>query len=727
MRIFSCLRSCFGGLRGSEVPASRSKAAASLVPIANNAIGESSRLTPSALPADRISSPPSSEVPKLFLDELLIEKFPTISDANFLRAVDAAKASCDLQPLKEVFSRKGASVSPRAFSVALSQFASDKNLEALQLLLANGRQDVLTYSSFVLLAKKAIDNSFSDESQMQNIIHLLISARSGFPQNLIEELICYASKKGSKVALETLLEGHTISPQGLNDALGEALLNFRDSSVIELLLKDRISLIDDAVLHNFFSLASEHGLYDLADLICKSKDGDHSNEARFLAAKVFLARGDESGFRRIIEGVTFSQDQQNMFLTDAIHYNLPEIVREILPSINYAELNWFDTFNLIEFIQSQGWHEILREVLPQAINLNEDDANSLIASTTDVRIRAFFLEAGYLIKSGGVLELSLEDLKENPLKWLKYLDENGMPDMIRFSESSIAIDAGGLSKQFITFLVEAVVNKGLINISDTGMVICRTDDQKAILRQIGRLYSMIDAKNNHAAERVLTGCLLHSRFLEFVKIAASKSSDDEKLIATATLLKDIFPTRSNDVNLIIEPSEENKRAWMEAIFVDEISDEDIQELKQEFQTYLDAASAFYSGTSRNLRAKLAKDSPKEILEAIQGKAISSDNIIRSLKIEGSDPQLLEKLEWIKEKIRSSDDEFLTKFVFAVTGKKSISPTDCIIVKNNLITREAETFRIHTCFNTIDLPQATMSKEDFLLGLEGCLDEYFQDA
>jgi len=257
-------------------------------------------------------------------------------------------------------------------------------------------------------------------------------------------------------------------------------------------------------------------------------------------------------------------------------------------------------------------------------------------------------------------------------------------------DSSKTIDLGGVSKQFYTTLGES-----LSPLIPRGVGELPNGDSE-LLEQIGRWYALIDARNQDRGDKFLVGNLFPKEFFDIVNIAASASSEEDKIKAVAAKLKEIDPAMALVADTVLDPMA-NKDAYAEIIGCgpEESEEEAIGQVK----VYLDAASAFYKGAGKVLDP------------SIQGEAVTSDGIIRALKPETRTPAFLQKYEWLTEKIRGSDSEWQRKFVRAVTGNDALRPKLIILVQENW--RDEPTFEIHTCFNSLDLPKGNLDKESFL--------------
>jgi hypothetical protein len=311
------------------------------------------------------------------------------------------------------------------------------------------------------------------------------------------------------------------------------------------------------------------------------------------------------------------------------------------------------------------------------------------------------------------LRLSLVDLKENPLRWLSHVTERGLPTHVSFSEYPSAVDVGGITKQFITTLVEALILKEAFKRTEDGLPLIVKDQDRICVWQLGRLYSMLHERNGSRSDKILAGTLFHPRFLELVKNAGSSESEAIKLSDAASTLQGINALYRCLTAVILEPNAANKAAYREASGCEEGEEE--QGAKEQLIEYLHSARAFYDGCTERFKEYMAGSEASIALASIQGKDVTADKLIAALTLEGSGAHLRQKFEWIQEKVRGADKPFLIKFLKAITGKTTLSPGTEIKIKETW--RDGQVFEMHTCFNSIDVPKGAMEKEAFLAALE----------
>lgn len=403
------------------------------------------------------------------------------------------------------------------------------------------------------------------------------------------------------------------------------------------------------------------------------------------------------------------------------------VVRYLIPLTQGSFLR----FNQVMLISAaRGWGEVLAVLLERG-PISRTLRDSCISQAYNNTIRDLMQMAALAPEDHGPqlspydpgrMTLSFEDLKKRPAIWLNAIFCRGMPSSICFTEYPLAIDLGGVMKQFISTLVESLITNKVFLRTEKGLLCCETTSDQQHLRQLGKFYSDLDLKNSMRADKFLTGLLLHPRFLELVVITVATMSEEEKLRQAALLIAQIDPEQQIIASVLLRPEAHVLRNFQEIMGC--ASGEEEAEARAMIKSFLKAASAFYEGSTACFQAKILKN-PVETLQAIQGEKVSNDAIIAALICHGRSPSLQRKFDWIKEKILAADPDFCLKFLKAITGKTTLAPSDKIKIKETW--KMYPVFEIHTCFSSLDVPREDLDQQDFLRGLEGCLDECYNTA
>jgi hypothetical protein len=120
--------------------------------------------------------------------------------------------------------------------------------------------------------------------------------------------------------------------------------------------------------------------------------------------------------------------------------------------------------------------------------------------------------------------------------------------------------------------------------------------------------------------------------------------------------------------------------------------------------------------SEEFRAQLQRADLKAFITQIQGEPITVDKVLQACHVRGNEPEFVEKAEWVKERLQEADRNWLKQFVFAITGNH-VLPARFEIRQGGL---RRVAFEIHTCINSLHLPNIPMTKEIFLDALNAVI-------
>lgn len=311
------------------------------------------------------------------------------------------------------------------------------------------------------------------------------------------------------------------------------------------------------------------------------------------------------------------------------------------------------------------------------------------------------------------MNVKLSDVQANPKLFLSKICSEGIPQRIRFTDSAAdqhVIDLGGVTKQFISSLCEALIPD--CHVTDGKWPL---GEDEVLFSQMGRFFSLLYNNNLSRSDKILSGEIFNPAFFELVKIIATKQKSDSLSKEAAELLRRHIPTQAFCFNCVIDPSEENNTAFRKTNeeFGLGLNEDPLKESTAILNAYLFPAEKFYEGmTPEFQRLLVCSENPSLLF--FQGQEVSSDLLLSSLDIEGTEPDYLQKVDWLKETIASSDKTWQLKFLKAVSGKSSMLPGMKILLRPSW----RDVFEFHTCFNSLDLPQSRMDKETFLAALDG---------
>lgn len=351
---------------------------------------------------------------------------------------------------------------------------------------------------------------------------------------------------------------------------------------------------------------------------------------------------------------------------------------------------------------------------------------------------------------GKTVEVSLEAVRRFPRLYLNAIDSEGIPNRFELIDSPAdqrAFDAGGITKQFMTTLCEALIPHLCLTDEKWPCLPLTSSDKvenrenpSHVLTQMAKLFLLIAEKNQSRSDKIITGALFNPHFFELVKVVANHHHsliskitrilshvDPEKQLKkkVAEFLLPHLPHYAPFLNYEINPSAENKEklksyysASNSSVEIDaNLEDECTQASHEILASYLYPAKIFYEGVQETLLKNhtLSWKSMSDLFP--QGEPVSSELLLSALDVQenglNADPKFLEKIEWLKEKIRSSDGKWQVDFLKAISGQASMSPGMKLVIQAH----SEESFQFSTCFNKLYIPNIEMDKETFLAAFD----------
>ncbi len=450
-------------------------------------------------------------------------------------------------------------------------------------------------------------------------------------------------------------------------------------------------------------------------------------------------------------------------LTLAARYGHADIVSALLSygrSISYGVRG-----ELVRLASNRGRVEVIRRLLSQGpiTETMRRTAENQAHWRESTAIREALAAAHIIEETSDTTELlgphrnvfstTYAQVKENPVHFLKLIKQFGFPDHIELQDAPHATDLGGLTKQFLTTLFEAIVEQNLIQRGELGIPLLESEPEENILELMGFLFSSMDARNEERSDRLVTGHLFPVSFFEIVAATDAATTDEEVLIGVSKpfihdqknlglvarlILSKLDPDALEEPSLSEQASaaassssssqaaaadsssqatSTEKEATPEEAYAKVMwcePEEAFEDAKGLLEGYVRAGQAFRSGASEELLRKLRTSGASAFTEAVQGQAVSKEGVLASLANHGVSS---EHFEWVQEWVRSADEEQLKQFVFAITGNKTLP----VGTKLKIKCREdsSDIFELHTCFNSLDLPQ-TLTREGCLAGITGAV-------
>ena len=505
-----------------------------------------------------------------------------------------------------------------------------------------------------------------------------------------EKAVFAASENGHLGIVEfLLLSKQSISKSYRGLAVGAASENGH-LGIVEFLLRDG-QTISDHYRGLAVGAASKNGHLGIVEFLLR--DGQTISDIHLYQAIVKAAvEGYTSIIERLLDGHTISQYTRGQAVVEAAVHGHADSIEVLLMNGPISI-----TFRNRALIEASGSER------DSIINLL--DSAPLLESTE--------------LKDG--FSVTFANIREKPKYYLQQLAENGLPRRVHLKDNPEAVDLGGLTKQFLTVLINACCDKKVLKVTESRMpTIVSKADEKA-LYNLGRFYVKMEERNESRTDKFLIGELFNPNFYQLVKNVVKGGSNETLLQQTAYIISKVDKALKIAADVVLQPTNVNiAKSYKEAMALEgDVSS--LENAKEYIKPYLEAAQAFCTGLDERIKAQFSDKTSEDICIKFQGEACTKEALLGALNVDASDAEDVnfnKKFEWIKEKIQSSDLEWRQRFVYSVTGNKSLALEAKIWIRKR---QDSPAFEIHTCFNSLDLPAVEMEKETFLAGFEIAID------
>jgi hypothetical protein len=271
-----------------------------------------------------------------------------------------------------------------------------------------------------------------------------------------------------------------------------------------------------------------------------------------------------------------------------------------------------------------------------------------------------------------------ENVKDNPLRFLEDAVECQFR-RIAFGRG-VVVDLGGVSKQFLSTLTQALQDKNLLEIDDYTRLPRLSQEgslrpqQEQTLKYLGALISHLDRRNEGRSDKFMIGPIFHEEFFKY------------------------FRSEPNPFCAFFLNGDLKDDEAVEGLYNQAGLGETYDKWKSSIQ---DAMSCIQEGFKPEFQLKIEVN--LNLGRELLGQKLTAQSILDSLKIqEGLNPDMV---QWLQNWIRSTTDEKRQEFVFGITGNKFLSPMGILI---NRGWRVPANFETHTCSNSLDLPDTSRS-------------------
>ncbi len=316
-------------------------------------------------------------------------------------------------------------------------------------------------------------------------------------------------------------------------------------------------------------------------------------------------------------------------------------------------------------------------------------------------------------------QVNLAEIQANPCKLLQKIALNQMPPCFYLEESPQAIDLGGITKQVVTTLVDALIDQKFLKTdSILRLPTSEGEDSVAMLKRFGQFLCKLDHHNQLRTDKFLIGARWSPELFALLQpkegasttdilVRLIKEKEDPNFDVYATLLRDAANPEALETYVKyggFDSPEEAKEAFLQ--------------WRGSIET---AVNALRSELTPAFKEKLRKMSAKEFSDQIQGVEASADTIIAAFKLEVPADDKVERFQqrvkWLKEWIHSADEGKRKAFLMAITGRDVLGKETQIAIRWSW--RSAGVVELHTCFNSFDLPNIDeLTKDDFFAMVTG---------
>lgn len=583
----------------------------------------------------------------------------------------------------------------------------------------------------VLSSQKEIALVDAAEHGHLAIVEYILSKEEGASEGAIERAVIRAAGALHLDILRCLISTNKIPPKShaQQGALCILCTNVKDNylDIIRDLLK--IGPIDELTRGQCVIATAKKGDLDVLKLLLEN--GPISNNSREKAVCHAAEQGYLEVVRTLLENGPISDEKRQDAVQAATENGHLPVLQRLLQD---HPLTSAQRPNLVLVASSRAHRDILEFLLhlgPIPVSVRGSAITlagamithtSLIDPLAGINARQAILEllemalvipdhitAEARFYDNNTLYTTYDEVTENPARFLSLVITK-FPRRVVLTNSPRAIDLGGITKQFITTLVNALIEKKVIKRNDQLLPVAESEEDALHIRQIGMFYSSLFERNkDRRMNRFLIGNLFHLQFFDLVKIALNEGSPEDKLKQIAALVALIEPALTKAKDVVIDPTAENISAYRLALGDDKADPRDM------FIGYLKAAEAFATGLTEELQAQILTNASIPLMTTMQGQAITKAKVKAACQVIGDAPAFIQQARWLIEVIEESNDLWLKEFIFCITGNDSLPEGLTIQIAPN--SRNA--FEIHTCCNSINIPNIP-HKELFIAGLKAAI-------
>lgn len=596
-------------------------------------------------------------------------------------------------------------------------FSESDIIHAIVLASSQGHAHVLEFLlEKVFPSEDARHQAFLDAALKgyDRIISVWLDHSSSIPEHIIRQALISATAKGNLGVVLCLLSRGLIHPDMRIIALEESL-DSKKIDVLHELLKmgplDRefvakmisrsisqkknhvfkaycdCGFLDQSLILRSLNQAADQGCLSIVEVIfahmdiakshrhdamMRAVEGGHLDVLQYLIAKEPISlvfRG-----QLVLKAVNFKKAHTLTYLLT----NGPILPADRQVALRRA-LSSELSLNLVQMLQQQA-------------AASEGDggplAHRLIVLSSHLREQPY----GYLL-----------DVTQDGLRSVRYINPDG-------SEQA-GIDAGGLTKQFVHDLLDALTLNGFIPLNEHRVPTKSELGCEETWKLIGQFLSIIEEKNIGKHDLIFTGQIFDKKTLKLLKIVLDDSlSEKQKLVFVANSLQNELTSRLVEFVNLEAPSEEDRLQiidYLNQIHMDDFSALSLSELHDlclshfKNNTFV-ALKALASGLKDPLKSNILAHGASYGSVLFGPDLPSVEQIFSKLVPAADNAELIQKVEWLKNKISHEfeidDSSWIKRFLICVTGQP-------VIPAGHISIRGIDGFvcKAHTCTNVLDVP------------------------
>jgi hypothetical protein len=477
-----------------------------------------------------------------------------------------------------------------------------------------------------------------------------------------------------------LLQGRELSNPTKESLMVEAIKNNR-SEMIQMTQNVGLTF-DSGALLGFLDLAVEQGDLRTTMVLVSSLKGQIPNNALYKAAEKAISLGKSSHLEALLS--------EESYLTQAQLESLTRLAEEK------------SSPEMVSFLTERRERPL---------------TESVFALDVDAEMQGL----------QNVVVVSFDDLRENPKTYLDLVCEQGLRP-IAPAENPATADTGGVSKAFISTLGVGLREKVLpLNAQQFPSVDEDNAGQLATMRSVGMFFALLYEKNATKNDKFLTGPVFNQDFYVLVKGVDAGLGREELCRSAMEMMEKADPELKQMADILLDRVPEEEKANLEAMMG--MSMADLKEMAMEIvEGVVKAAESFLEGTTDALKEKLRTMEAHAFSKLLQGEEVTKERVLNAFKVADHRPPLEKHVQWLRERVERSDEQWLKQFTRAVTGSV-VLPQDVDLIlerRNPDVSSQHEGmdgFEFATCFNKLKLPfHDAVTQEEFNV----LLDEQIQE-